>query len=184
MMKYFIHLLFLFCLLSGSAIAQPKTFVVHKGMVGFESRAPLEVIKAASTSLTGNLDPVKRTFTFIIPNTSFVGFNNPLQQIHFYENYMEADKYPDSRFVGKIIEQVNFRDDGIYDVRAKGILTLHGVDQERILKVKIRLNKGALIATSEFSVLLKEYNISIPRVVHQKIAEEIFISVHAEMTGK
>ncbi len=68
---------------------------------------------------------------------------------------------------------------GEYVVRAKGKLSLHGVEQERIIKVNIVTDKKGMTAHAQFSVLLEEYNISIPRVVYQKIAEEIQISVEA-----
>lgn len=174
----------LLILFSVAVSAQQKPFVTRNSLVKFESDAPLEVIKASSNQLRGVLDPVKRNFEFVIPSTSFVGFNSPLQQVHFYENYIEAQKYPESTFTGKIIEQVDFSTDGDYQVRAKGILKIHGIEQERIIKIRIRLNKGVLVATSDFSVLLKEYNITIPRVVYQKIAEEIFIHVNVEMIRK
>jgi hypothetical protein len=184
MMEKFLHFAFILLFCTVSVCAQTKSFVIRKSLVKFESDAPLEVIKAASTQLRGILDTEKRSFNFVIPSTSFVGFNNPLQQVHFYENYIEAQKYPESTFKGKIIEQIDFSNDGDYQVRAKGIMTIHGVEQERIIKVNLRLNKGVLIASTDFSVLLQEHNITIPRVVYQKIAEEIFVKVNAEMTRK
>jgi polyisoprenoid-binding protein YceI len=168
-------------LIAVSVSAQKKVFTSRKSLVKFVSNAPLEVIKASSSQLKGFLDTEKRNFTFLIPSTSFEGFNSPLQQVHFYENYVEAQKYPESRFAGKIIEQVDFNADGDYQVRAKGILSIHGVDQERIIKVRIKINRGILYASSDFSILLQEYNITIPKVVYQKIAEEIFINVSLEM---
>jgi len=183
-MKKLILFSFILIVAAGNVAAQKGVFVTRKSLVKFISEAPLEVIKASSNQLKGLLDPDKRTFTFVIPNTSFVGFNNPLQQIHFYENYIEAQKYPESKFAGKIIEQVNLDSDGDYQVRAKGDLTIHGVEQERIIRVKIHLSKGVMYATSDFSVLLKEHNITIPKVVYQKIAEEIFINVSMEMARK
>jgi hypothetical protein len=36
-----------------------------------------------------------------------------------------------------------------------------------------------MTARAQFSALLEDYNISIPRVVYQKIAEEIQITVEA-----
>jgi polyisoprenoid-binding protein YceI len=183
-MKNFTLIFTILMVMAVSATAQKKVFTVRKSLVKFVSNAPLEVIKASSNQLKGYLDTDKRVFTFIIPSTSFVGFNSPLQQIHFYENYMEAQKYPESKFVGKIIEQVTFDTDGDYQVRAKGVMTIHGVEQERIIKVRIKINKGVLYATSDFSVLLQEYNISVPKVVYQKIAEEVFVNVSLEMIRK
>lgn len=183
-MKKLILFSLVLILFAGFVSAQKGVFVARKSLVKFISEAPLEVIKASSNQLKGVLDPDKRTFTFVIPSTSFEGFNSPLQQIHFYENYIEAQKYPESTFKGKIIEQVNLGSDGDYLVRAKGELTIHGVEQERIIRVKIHLSKGVMYATSDFSILLKEHHITIPKVVYQKIAEEIFINVSMEMVRK
>jgi hypothetical protein len=164
--------------------AQKGLFETKKSLVSFASDAPLELIKASSKELRGFLDPEKRTFAFIIPSKSFEGFNSPLQQVHFSENYIEASKYPEASFKGKIIEQVDLSTDGEYQVRAKGALNIHGVEQERIIRVKIKLNKGVLNASSDFSILLKDHNITIPKVVYQKIAEEIFIQVQMEMVKR
>ena len=52
-----------------------------------------------------------------------------MQKEHFNENYLESDKYPDATFAGKIIEDVDFTKNNTITVRAKGILTIHGVPQ-------------------------------------------------------
>jgi hypothetical protein len=167
-----------------AAMSQKGLFETRKSNVSFVSDAPLELIKASSKELRGFLNPEKRTFAFIIPSKSFEGFNSPLQQVHFSENYIEASKYPEATFKGKIIEQVDLNTDGEYLVRAKGALNIHGVEQERIIRVKIKIVKGIMVVSSEFSILLQEHNITIPKVVYQKIAEEIFIKVSMEMVKK
>ena len=183
MYKRIIPIILLACI-SLFVNAQKGLFETQKSLVSFVSDAPLELIKASSKELRGFLDPEKRTFAFIIPSKSFEGFNSPLQQVHFSENYIEASKYPEASFKGKIIEQVDLSTDGEYQVRAKGALNIHGVEQERIIRVKIKLNKGVLNASSDFSILLREHNITIPKVVYQKIAEEIFIQVQMEMVKR
>lgn len=151
-----------------------------KGSVKISSDAPLEIIKASSQDLMGVIDAGKRTFAFKINNISITGFNSQLQQQHFFENYIEGSKYPVSTFEGKIIEQVDFSKNGEYTIRAKGILNIHGVEKERIIKSSLRIYNGVLTVSSQFTVLLSEHNITIPRVVNQKIAEEIKIIVAAE----
>ncbi|MEI6060665.1 MAG: YceI family protein [Bacteroidota bacterium] len=166
-----------------TTFAQKGMFLCRAGKVIFISEAPLEIIKASSDKLQGVIDPVKHTFAFSIPTESFKGFNSPLQQEHFYENYLEAKAFPYSKFEGKIIEQLDFSHDGIYTIRAKGKLILHGVEQERIIKVKLRITKGVIYADSAFTVLLQDHDITIPRVVYQKIAEEIKVTVYAEFVN-
>jgi polyisoprenoid-binding protein YceI len=180
-----LSLLFVFLLLASVGTnAQQNVFLAQQSKVSFVSDAPLELIKASSTKLQGAIDADKRTFAFSIPTDSFKGFNSPLQQEHFYENYIEAKAYPVSTFEGKIIEQVDLMNNGNYSVRAKGKLNIHGIEQERIIKVQLRVSGGVIYAETDFTVLLQDHNITIPKVVFQKIAEEIKVSVVVEFEKK
>lgn len=163
-----------------AATADSSIYKTRTGIIYISSDAPLEIIKASSDGLKGLIDAEKRTFAFTIKNSSIIGFNSPLQQEHFYENYIEAQKFPVSSFEGKIIEQINFAKDGEYSVRAKGILNIHGVGKERIIKSSLRIKNGTMYVSSQFTILLSEHNITIPKIVYQKIAEEITIKVDAE----
>lgn len=156
-----------------------KIYEITAGTVYFRSDAPLELIEARSSKLKGLLDTEKQTFVFTVPSASFEGFNSVLQREHFNENYLESDKYPKSVFSGKIIEKVDLTKDGEYTVRAKGKLTIHGIEQERIIRSTIKVKNGAVSIHSAFTVLLQEHNITIPRVVQQKIAEEIKVEINA-----
>lgn len=150
-----------------------------EGKVQFKSNAPLETIEAYSEELRGVIDIEKRSFAFSVPISSFEGFNNPLQKEHFNENYMESNKYPNAIFKGKIIENVDLSIDGIYTVRAKGNLEVHGVVQERILKSNVEVKGNRFTLNSIFTVILEEHDISVPKIVYQKIAEEIQVQVQA-----
>ena len=131
----FIFLIVLFCLLtSASLFGQTNLYEITEGQVGFKSDAPLELIKAQSKELKGILDLSENTFAFSIKINSFDGFNSPLQKEHFRENYLETNLYPKATFLGKIIERRNFEVDGYYTIRTKGKLTIHGIEQERIIK--------------------------------------------------
>lgn len=181
-MKYQVKgiVFFISLLLIGTTTPNSQIFKTRKGSISFSSDAPLEIIKASSKELKGAIDPGNRTFAFSIKNSSIRGFNSPLQQEHFYENYIEAQKFPVSTFEGKIIEQISFEKDGDYTVRAKGMLNIHGVAKERIIKSSLRIRNGIFYVSSEFTILLSEHNITIPKIVYQKIAEEITIKVDAE----
>ena len=175
--------LILFCLLvcggSLAIYAQGDIYRTSKGQISFRSDAPLEIITASSTQLEGIIDPVTQTFGFIVPITSFKGFNNGLQQQHFYENYMETSKYPQATFSGKIIEHVDLTVPGTYNVRAKGQLDIHGHPQERIIKVTLISDGKQINAKTSFVVPLVDHQIEIPKIVNQKIAQEIKVDVQA-----
>ncbi|MCF8227628.1 MAG: YceI family protein [Bacteroidales bacterium] len=149
--------------------------------VEFVSDAPLELIRASSDKLNGAIDLEKRTFAFSIPNNSFKGFNSPLQQEHFYENYIESHEYPTSTYEGKIIEDYDFQKDGEYEVRAKGKFNIHGVSKERIIKAKLLKKGNEIKLKANFSIPLEEHNIHIPRIVYQKIAEVIDVSIEGKL---
>ena len=145
--------------------------------MSFVSKAPLETIRAASGDIEGLLNMRTGEFAFTLPVNTFKGFNSPLQQDHFYENYMETDRFPKSTFTGRLVESTTSMPPGNHRVRAKGILTIHGVSVERIIPVDLMITADRITASSVFVVPLSAHNISIPRIVRQKIAEEIEVSV-------
>jgi polyisoprenoid-binding protein YceI len=160
----------------------PATAPVYRcenGTIAFQSEAPLEIIQAKSNKLRGILDPERQTFAWTVEINTFEGFNSPLQREHFNENYMETALYPKATFSGKIIEAVDFSQNGNYSVRAKGKLVVHGVEQERIVKGQLEINGNKVRITAAFTVPLADHDIAIPKVVYQKIAEEITVTVEA-----
>lgn len=162
-----------------------QRYLIRAGEVGFTSDAPLELIKASNKAVSGIIDFEAQTFIIQIDNKSFVGFNSPLQQEHFHENYLESHRFPKSTFKGKIIEKVDLQAGQPISVRAKGILQIHGIEQERIIKATLLLDgKGVVKLESKFSLLLEEHQISIPKIVKEKIAEEIYIQLYAELVVK
>ncbi len=175
------HILFIIIVLIVKISPAQQIFMTRTGTASFISNAPLEVIKAESGEVQGAIDTGKKTFAFIIDNKSFKGFNSALQQEHFYENYMETQLYPSSTFKGKLIEDIDLNSSQDQTVRAKGILEIHGVAQERIIKGTVRVSDGKIKIKADFSVLLEDHLIKIPRVVNQKIAESIEVSVSAEL---
>ncbi len=156
-------------------------FKTSSGKISFLSEAPLETISAESKELKGIIDTVKNTFAFSVSIKTFKGFNSPLQQQHFYENYMEVDMYPVATFSGKIIEIISYSKSGVYEVRAKGVLNLHGVKSERIIKSTVEVKNGEIEITSRFSINLQDHNIKIPRIVFQKIAPDIVVDISATL---
>jgi hypothetical protein len=171
-----------FCLvIVCGAESHAQKFGTETGAVSFKSDAELEMISASSTNLRGLIDPSTNQFAFSVAVRSFQGFNSELQREHFNEKYMESETFPRISFTGKIIEQVDFDIDGTYDVRAKGDLEVHGLKQTRIIKARITIENSILNVDAAFDVPLQDHNISIPRIVNQKIATEIAVVVKAAL---
>ncbi len=183
-MKKQVVVLLSFLVLNFFAQAVSGLYSTDDGTVMFRSEAAQELICATSHSLHGLIDIEKRTFAFRIPMRSFKGFNSGLQREHFNDNYVESERFPEANFRGKIIEQVDFSKDGKYVVRAKGILSVHGVEQERIIKSEVTVQDGNIHVESKFGILITDHDIKVPRVVHEKIASEIKIEVKADFKKK
>ena len=167
------------------ASAQRKMlYEVKTGSIDFDSNAPQELIHASSPKLRGILDVSKKTFAFKIPIVSFQGFNSPLQREHFNENYMESDLFPEATYTGKIIEDIDFSKDGKYQVRTKGKLRIHGIEQERIIRSDISIKGQRITVFSAFIVSLSDHNIKIPRVVYDKLAPDINVTVQASLVAR
>ena len=111
-------------------------------------------------------------------------FKKALMEEHFNENYLESNKYPAASFEGKIIEDIDFTKDGVYSIRTKGNLTIHGVVQERIIKTELTIKNSNISIKSNFTVLLADHNIPIPKVVHENLASEIKVEVKADLVKK
>ncbi len=183
MHKHFILCCFALLLLQLKGFAQSQVYNTNNGSITFSSDAPLELIKASSNEMRGKFDITKKLFAFTVKIISFTGFNSPLQKEHFNENYMESVQYPNASFSGKIIEDIDFSKNGTFTVRAKGNLNIHGVVQERIIKSELFIKDGKISIKSDFTVLLIEHNIPIPKVVHEKLASEIKVEVKADLTS-
>lgn len=173
---------FLFSSLTAARAQQVDIYAVSKGSISFTSEAPKELISARSEDLAGVVNIEKKTFSFRIPISSFRGFNSPLQQEHFNENYMESRQFPEAAFSGKIMESVSFTVPGTYKARAKGRLTVHGFSAERLIPVTIEVkDQHRCRVTADFTVPLSDHNIKVPRVVYEKLASEIKVHVDATL---
>ncbi len=170
-----------FLALSPSILGQSEIRSTTTGRIQFESDAPMELIQAASNAARGFLDPANLTFAFIVQVNSFQGFNNALQQDHFNENYLESETFKEATYSGRIIETVDLTIPGTYDIRAKGDLVIHGISRERIIRCQLKVKPQEILVTSEFSIRLIDHQIQVPRIVHQKIAEEIKVDLQFKL---
>lgn len=181
--KFFLMLLLLTAIITSFSVNN-ELYYTNSGKVNFVSEAPLEIIKASSSKLTGILNTGDKGFVFVVPMKSFNGFNSPLQKIHFNENYIESDKYPDAKFKGKIIEDIDFNKPGKYKVRAKGKFSVHGKENPMNIRCDLEVLKKEIRVRTKFKVFLKDHNIQIPTIVNQKLAEEINVTISISLKPK
>lgn len=179
-MKSTLYLILFYFLFIGVGHSQDEMLVAEKGSISLRSEAPLEIIEFESSSLRGVINPDTKSFAFTVSISSFRGFNSEIQRTHFMENYMEQKNFPQATFTGKIIEDIPFHTPGTYSVRAKGELDIHGVKKERIIKGILIIKNNAVQIQTNFSVPVADHGIAIPKIVKQKIADEIEVAVDIE----
>lgn len=167
-----ITLLFSFSVLFGQKYLSKKSSVV------FFSEAPIENITAENVKSTSVVDLSTGKVAFSIPITQFI-FDKSLMQEHFNDQYMESEKFPKSSFVG-VIEDLDIKTNGRQELKAKGALTIHGVEQQIVASGWVEVDKKRIVIESEFFVKLEDYKIKIPQILWQNIAEEIQVKIHFE----
>ncbi len=150
-----------------------------KGLdVSFFSETPMENINATTNKVSSLINFQTDSIVLRISNTDFK-FKNSLMEEHFNENYMESEKYPLSVFRGKFDQKIDPKKAGVYKVKAKGFLEMHGVRQNREISGTIEIKEGVKIH-SEFMVKLVDHKIEVPKLVFEKIAESIKITIDGQ----
>lgn len=155
-------------------------FNCKDGESSFYSETPIENIDATSSGMNVVLNTSNGNMVFIVPYTSYK-FKKALMQEHFNEKYMESDKYPNAMFKGKINEQIILTKDTTMEVTATGVFSCHGVDKTITEKGTLTVLNGTISLKGAFKVALKDYNIEVPKVVVQNIAEVIDVKFSANL---
>lgn len=163
----------------GQLLVEAQPLITRTGYISFFSETSLEDIKAENRQVNAVIDLGKKNMAFAALMKSFL-FEKALMQEHFNENYVESDKYPKASFVGSYIGDVNPAKDGNYPIKVKGNLTLHGVTRAIEVPATIEFRQGKLISKSNFKINPTDYNIKIPAVVKDKIAQQLDVVVKIE----
>jgi hypothetical protein len=146
-----------------------------KGMVSFFSDGVIEDIAAENIVVGSLFNSATGELVFIIPIKDFK-FQKSLMREHFNEKYMETDKFPKSTFQGKLVGYSSTAT-GEQKVKAVGKLTLHGVTKDIDVPGTLDITSDRAAMKSKFKVRLTDYNIKIPTIVWQNIAEEVEIKI-------
>ena len=170
-------------LLFAAGYANAQIYLTRNGFIGFYSKTPLEDIRAENKQVYAVIDAGKKNIAFSLLLKGFV-FTKQLMQEHFNENYVESDKFPKSNFTGSYTGSVDLNKDGIYKILVKGQLTLHGVTRSLEVPATIQVQNGKLMGSSDFKLTPGDFNIKIPSLVREKIAEQMDVNVSIECSLK
>ena len=179
------NLLLILVLFSLSAISQNK-YLTKTGTLTFEASVPsFEEVKAINESVTAILNTENGEFAALGLVKAF-RFKNALMEEHFNENYAESDKFPKTTFKGKID---NFVLDALSEVDTTlfidGSLTFHGVTKQmNEVSVNIKLKDDKILVSGNFKVLVSDFQIEIPKIVENKLSDEVSVQFKFELSKK
>lgn len=177
-------LLFIFILSTSISFSQEK-YIEKKGILTFEaSEKAFEPIKAKNESVTAILNITTGEFASLALIKEF-RFRNALMEEHFNENYIESDSYPKAIFKGKIqaFDPLKLSKHE-KEHKISGSLTLHG--KKKNLEVPILISKigNEIKVTGNFTVTPQHFDISIPKIVREKIAENVHVFIDFNLKAK
>lgn len=175
------RLLLIILLISLSIVPlSAQKYMTRSGHIWFFSHTPIEDIEAHNYQVSSILDTRNGELAFSMLIKGFQ-FEKALMQEHFNEKYMESDKLPKSTFTGRIknLADIDFQKEGNYEVVIQGEISIHGVSTPLEIVGTLKVVEGKIQAKSDFSLAVADYNIKVPGIVKDNIAEQV--DVHVEM---
>ena len=176
-MKKIILLFLMFS--SGQLMAQ--RYMTRNAEVYFLSDTDaLEVVEATNNQVGAVVDLSSNSIAFQIQIRAFK-FKIALMEEHFNENYVESEKYPKATFKGTF---TNLPTDlsKQHELLVEGVMDFHGVQKDIEVNVSLQFIEGELVGTSNFVLLCSDFGIKIPKIVSDKLANEIQVTVKADLT--
>lgn len=162
--------------------AAAQKYYSKVGRISFVSDAPLEKIEAVNNNALIVVDATNGAVECAVLIKGFQ-FAKALMQDHFNENYMESHLFPKGLYKGTItnIREINLSRDATYTANLKGELTLHGVTRPIVNSGLVVVKGGKISVSSTFEVLVKDFEIEIPKVVRENVTEKVSVTVHADL---
>lgn len=180
--KYFLTLVI--CFISCIGFSQTK-YITKSGVVSFEASVPsFEEVKASNNSVTAIINTDSGEFAALVLIKGF-RFKNALMEEHFNENYAESDQFPKATFKGKITDFNLGSITTNTSFKANGELTFHGKTKQ-LKDILFNISKGEneISITGNFKALASDFDIKIPKIVSNKIAEDIEVSFQFDLKKK
>ncbi|MEN8798785.1 MAG: YceI family protein [Flavobacteriaceae bacterium] len=158
-----------------------ERFKTDKGEININASTPLEDINALNSTVNAILDPATGNFAVVMLVKEFE-FDRKLMQEHFNENYMESERYPKATFSGSIQEfEISNLKSSPSKFRINGKISIHGVTRSLNADIQISKTKEGITLSSNFLIRPEDHGIEVPKIVFQKIAQEVEISVKFDL---
>lgn len=177
-------IIFFFFVLFSTSMFSQGVFITRNGVVTFNASTPLETIKPTNNYVSSVLNSENGEIVFQLNIISFK-FEKALMETHFNEKYMESDKFPKSKFIGKVQAwNSDFLDGNLHKITSEGIITIHGIEKTIVTNGTIISRNNLIEIKSSFDVDLDDFNIKIPKLVKDKISKTVDIEVEIKLKKK
>ena len=134
-----------------------QDFSTHTGFVSFFGEKPFDDVRGDNHEVQGTINTKTGDAEFHAMIKSFHFQNKDIE--NFNEKYMESDRYPESYFIGKILNlaDIDFNKPGKYQVVVEGKLTIHNVTRKVSHPGFLIVTENELSAKSQFIVKPKRF---------------------------
>jgi hypothetical protein len=161
-------------LLTGTCCVAQK-YTAEKAFISFFSDAAIEDITAENTKVSTIFNSETGDIVYSVPMKDFK-FAKSLMEEHFNEKYIESEKFPKATFQGKLVGY-DLKKSGPQEARAQGKLTIHGVTHDIDVPGTFEVNGKKITMKSKFMVKVADYEITIPQLLFQNIAEQVEVTI-------
>jgi polyisoprenoid-binding protein YceI len=168
--------LLIILLISFQSFSQGK-FLTKTGILNFEASVPsFEEVAATNNSVTAILNTENGEFAALALVKGF-RFQNALMEEHFNENYAESSKFPKATFKGNLVDFSLSEIENETQIKIEGELSFHG-ETKKIENVAATIQKEGSTITlkGNFKVLASDFKIKIPKIVKNKLSNEVLVS--------
>lgn len=171
------------CLISLSVSMAQTRYLTKTGTVNFEASVPsFEEVASKNTSVTAIINIENGEFAALALIKGF-RFKNALMEEHFNENYAESHLFPKATFKGTIenFDPSNLQSNYVIN----GELTFHGVTQKlKAVPITITFQDNNYILMGNITLNPSNFNIEIPKIVRNKIADDVIVTFEFSMQKK
>lgn len=162
-----------------------QQFITRNGVTHFQASVEtFEPVEATNESTTAIINLETGEVAALLFVNAF-DFKIALMQEHFNENYMNTAKYPRSTLNGAIRAFKPAELNEEYKVyMLEGELTIKGITREIITQIEVKKVNDRLFVQSKLKVDPADFEIEIPGLVKEKIADKVTIKIAYELKEK
>tara|TARA_R110002049_G_scaffold268119_1_gene444618 strand:- start:687 stop:1235 length:549 start_codon:yes stop_codon:yes gene_type:complete len=177
---------FILLTLIGLSTSAQHKYLTKTGSLSFEASVPsFEEVTAKNNAVTAILNTENGEFAALALVKAF-RFKNALMEEHFNENYAESDDYPKALFKGKIegfdIIKLNKLDT---EMLIDGSLTFHGVTKDlKSIPLTLKFVDNTVFLSGSFKVMVSDFKIEIPKIVKNKLSDEVTVAFEFKLIKK